>query len=367
MDASLTWDVLRTVPSGRAPLEDELIRLLDANVPSPRDRQVVARVLGWDGQGGCLLAQAGEEAGITRERARQVYDRAAERIRGCKLSSSLDEVLAFVRRRRNRAEEDIQGELQLRRLTNHKFGMQALIQTARLFGRTPGFTLEETGGKRFVVTGAGVVGSILKAALRSSSRFGVQTVREMCVAIPPGLRTANDRLLIRQILGTRNDLRWLDDEEQWFYLASVPRNPIVACIKKLLSFASPVSPADIERATRRLPRKRKTPIPRAALIGLCRDAPFCRMRNGSVELVAAQGAVTPLDGAEGKVCRLLKRHGNELAFECLASLCESAGVTRANLWRIVLHSPLIYRKARKIYRLVTAQPPGLEPVSVRTA
>lgn len=359
--------MLRTSLPGRSPLEDELIRLLEAHVPSARDRQAVARVLGWDGQGGCLLAQAGEELGITRERARQIYDRAAERIRMCQLSPLLDEVLGFVQRRRNRAEEDIQTELQLRRLTKHKIGMRALISTGQLFGRSPRFVLEEAGGKRFVVAGAGVVESVMKAALRSSSRYGLQTVSEMCAAIPVSCRSASDRLLVRQVLATRGDLHWLDDDEQWFWLAAVPRNPIVASVKKLLSFASPVTLADVQRAIQRLPRKRKTPIPRAALAGFCGDAPFCRMRDGMVELVTSPGSAKHLEGAEAKVCRILKRHGNELAFECLAAQCASIGITRANLWRIVLHSPLIYRKARKIYGLVTAQPPGLEAVSVRTA
>ena len=345
--------------STRVLLEDELIRLLEIHVPHGRDRQVVQRVLGWDGQGGCLLAQAGDQFGITRERARQVYDRAIEQIRGCELSSTLGDALAYVHRRRNRAAADIEAELQERGYTRHRFVMRALWNTARAFGRTPKFVLEETGGKLFVVARAGAVPAILKAAQRSSSRYGVQTVEEIGRAIAPDCGSANDRLLVRQVLETRDDLRWLDMRKQWFWLASVPRNPVVRCVKKILQFAGSVRVADIQRAIERLPRKRPTPIPSDALTAFCQQAPFCRVSEGVVERVGSSGAGKPLRRAEAKVCRILKRNGNELKFGCLESLCAAVGISRPNLWRIVQYSPLIFRRAPRVYSVIT---PSVRPI-----
>jgi len=337
-------------------------------VPHSRDRQVVQQVLGWDGEGGCLLAQAGDKFGITRERARQVYDRAIEQVRNCELSSTLGEALACVHARRNRAAEDIEAELQSRGLTRHRFRMRALWNTARAFGRTPRFELEQTGGKQFVVARAGVVRTILKAAQRSSSRYGVQTVAEICSAIAPDCRSASDRLLVRQVLETRDDLRWLDSRKEWFWLASVPRNPVVGCIKKLLQFAGCVRLADIQRANERLPRKRPTPIPRDALLAFCQQALFCRVGDGLVEWVGSLAATKPLRGAEAKVCRILKRNGNELKFGCLEALCAAAGISRPNLWRIVQYSPLIFRRAPRTYSVVTpSSRPAVDAVKERTA
>ena len=130
------------------------------------------RVLGWDGQRGCCLKHAGEEFGITRERARQIYDQAIARIRTAELSSALDEVLALVHRMSNRAAGDIEAELHRRGFTRHPFAIHALLKTAQVFGRVPAFTLEETGGKLFVVAAPGLVPSIIKAALRSSATMG---------------------------------------------------------------------------------------------------------------------------------------------------------------------------------------------------
>src|SRR5581483_998564 len=79
----------------RAPLELELSQIL-ARVKSPRDRALVARHLGWDGDNPCSLKQAGAGFHLTRERARQVYAEALPLLRLSAETSSLDAVLRFI-------------------------------------------------------------------------------------------------------------------------------------------------------------------------------------------------------------------------------------------------------------------------------
>ncbi len=45
---------------------------------------------------------------------------------------------------------------------------------------------------------------------------------------------------------------------------------------------------------------------------------------------------------------------NELAIDRLQALCKSAGVNKPNLWRILVHSPLVFRRAPRIYGLITS-------------
>lgn len=177
---------------------------------------------------------------------------------------------------------------------------------------------------------------------------------DICAAVGPRWCSSRDRTLVRQILATREDVRWLDAQQEWFWLAALPRNPVARCVQKLLAFASPASFADVDRAIRRLPRQPKAPLPREALINLCRQAPFCRVRSGSVELEYLFRPAKLVSRAEATVCRVLRRHGGELSFERLRESCASAGVTHPNLWRIVLHSPLVFRSAPGTYRLITA-------------
>jgi len=349
--------------AGRAPaiagisrrrfLEDELTLLLGA-VPSPRDRQVVRRILGWDGRGGCPIKHAGDEFGITRERARQVYARAVGQIRSRLTGALLDRVLHFVQGRCNQSARSIEAELQHRGFTRHRFALPALVKTAHLFRRKPGFTLEQAGDRLFAVAGPGVVRAVLRAVQRSGTYYGVQTVSEIGVAIGPRYRTSRDPLLVRQILETRSDVRWLDADQEWFWLAALPRNPVVRCVQKLLAFASPASIADLERAILRLPRQRNRPVPHEAILRFCRQAPFCRVRGAAVELQPLYRPANLVSRAEAAVCRILRQHGGELSFERLRASCGPAGITQPNLWRIVLHSPLVFRSAPGTYRLITA-------------
>ncbi len=358
--------MLTGVSGKRTPLEDELTRLLEANVSSARDCRLVRRVLGWDGQRGCCLKHAGEESGITRERARQIFDSVIEQIRTAEISPALDEVLAFVDRMSNRAAEDIETELQAREFTRYPFAMRAVLKTASIFGRVPDFTVEETGGKLFVAAGAGVIQSIIKAALRSSCRLGVQNVSALRSAIPPAHRRLDDILFIRQVLNTRRDIRWLDAEEK-FWLASVPRNPMVRCLKKVICYASPVALSDLHRAIGRLPAKRRATVNRRILINFCKQVPLCRVTNGCVERVTPLAAGNLISDAERIVCRILRNNGNELSVERLQSLCASAGVGMPNLWRILLHSPLIFRRAPRIYSVISATSDPIDAAKRRTA
>lgn len=343
------------------------MRLLESKLASARDCLLVRRVLGWDGKRGCCLKDAGDEFGITRERSRQIYDHAIEQIRTAEVSSTLDEMLAFVSRMSNKAAEDIETALLLRGFTRYRFAIRALLKTAQVFGRTPELTLEETGGKLFVVAGPGIVRSIIKAALRSSSQYGVQNVAGLCSAIPRHHRRRKDRLFVRQVLNTRHDIRWLDTAEETFWLASVPRNPLVWCIKKVVSYTSPVAVSDLHRAIGRLPAKRRTILSRRLFMKFCEQMPFCRVVNGGVERVAPLAASNLISDAELRVCRILRRNGNELSIQRLQDLSASAGVLRPNLWRIVSHSPLIFRRARGVYRVITTRSNSIEVVNERTA
>jgi hypothetical protein len=359
--------MLTSVSRRRTPLEDELTHSLETNVPSARDCRLVRRVLGWDGQRGCCLKDAGDELGITRERARQIYDQAIEQIHTAEVSSVLDGVLAFVNRRSNRAADDIEAELLLRRLTRYPFAIRALVRTAQVFGRAPEFALEETGGKVFVVAGSGVVRSIIKGALRSTGRRGVQKVSALCSAIPEIHRRRNDSLFVRQVLNTRRDIRWLDSDEETFWLASVARNPMVRCLKKVMCYASPVAVSDLHRALGRLPSKQRASLSHRDLVRFCEQVPFCHVANGCVERVTPLVAGALISDAERIVCRILRGNGNELSLQQLQSLCVSAGIGTPNLWRILLHSPLIFRRARRTYSVITASSSPAVAVQERTA
>jgi hypothetical protein len=267
----------------------------------------------------------------------------------------------------NRAADEVEAELQRQGFTRWLFPARALLKTAEIFRRAPGFAVEETGGKLFVVASAGVVRSIIKAALRSTAQQGVQTIAALCCALPRQYRRRNDAHFIRHVLNTRSDIRWLDTAEETFWLASVPRNPMVRCLEKVLSYAGPVSLSDLHRALGRLPAKRRTNLTRRVLMNFCSQVPLCRVTRGCVEPATPLAGSNLVGDSERLVCGILRRNGGALSLERLQSECDLAGVGRPNFWRIVLHSPLIFRRAPRIYGVITAKPRPINAVQERTA
>ena len=151
-------------------------RAVGVQCPQRPGLPLVRRVLGWDGRRGCCLKDAGEEFGITRERARQIYDQAIEQIRTCEVSSTLDEALAFVHAHVQPGRRTIsKPNCSSRRFTRHRICDASPAEDGSSIWARPGIYAGGTGGKLFVVAGAGVVRSIFKAALRSSARWGIQT------------------------------------------------------------------------------------------------------------------------------------------------------------------------------------------------
>ena len=79
-------------------LEDELSDFLGL-AGDDRQRQIVARRLGWDGAGGCTLEVAGVEAGLTREGVRKMEKRVLAPAAGAgapPFAPALDAALEFL-------------------------------------------------------------------------------------------------------------------------------------------------------------------------------------------------------------------------------------------------------------------------------
>ena len=125
--------------------------------------------------------------------------------------------------------------------------------------------------------------------------------------------------------------------------------------------------SDLHRAIGRLPARQRAPSAAACWSRFAARFRFCRVSNGCVERISQPAASTLISGAERMVCQILPQNGNELSIQRLQGLCASAGVSKPNLWRIVLHSPLIFRRAPGIYSVIQASSHALQSVTERTA
>jgi hypothetical protein len=321
-------------------------------VKNARDRSLVARHLGWDGQQPCSLRQAGAGFHLTRERARQVFAEALPLLRVDEGIPSLEAVLAFVRRRQNELVSDVERQLEQKGFTSGRFSLQGVLTAARVLGRAPGFDVEQFGGVWFVGRISQIGRTILNTAMKRVEHYGATRVSVVRLEIVKKLRRRVDDRLVRRILQTRPDIRWLDKSENWFWLTGPPRNRLRTRIQKVLAATPELSVSTLRQAISRdyVPLH----LPESVLRSFCGCLPWCRVSGSTVAARTELSVGELVSGGEAIACSILRQHGGVLELSELQRECYAAGVQRANLWRVLSFSPLIRRLDRELYGLIGA-------------
>jgi hypothetical protein len=332
-------------------LESEISSAL-GQVASERNRQLVARHLGWAGRLPCSLAEAGVQFQLTRERARQVYAAALPVLRRRSVVPALDAVLAFVRGQQLEQISDVEQRLAEQGLTNG-ISLLGVLCAAQVFGRSPGFQLHRVGDALFVGPVLRVARTILNTAMKMVAHNGAVRVSELRREVSRIQGRAVDERLVRRILETRPDISWLDDAGEWFWLTLVPRNRLLARIRKVLAVSPRIQVSKLHWAISRdyLPLR----LPEAVVRSVCAQLSWCRVSNQYVESRVVLPIEDVLVGGEALVYGFLRDHGGVLPLAKLENLCLGRGVQPDNLQRILSFSPLIERTGRGMYGLVGAK------------
>jgi hypothetical protein len=334
----------------RRTLETELSDVLKL-ITSERNRELVARHLGWDGRSPCSLADAGAQHQVTRERARQLYAAALPVMRQNGVVPALDAVLSFVRDQRDELVSDVEQRLMQQGLTGGGISLQGVLRAARVFGRKPGFHLHQLANAVFVGP-TKVAPGVVAAAMKAVARNGAARVSKLCHK-GPRRHGAIDERLIRRILETRPDVRWLDDSREWFWLTSVPRNRLVSRVRKVLAVQPRIPLPKLHQAMSRAYQPIR--LPEWALSAICAQLSWCQVSGQYLEARVVPRAKEVLTGGEAIVCATLREHGGMLALARLEQLCSRAGLKRDNMWRILSFSPAIERFGIGTYGLIGAQ------------
>ena len=129
------------------PIEDELEDIVRAaRISRPRP---VLRYLGWDGAGGSTLQVAADEAGLSRERVRQLADKTKSKVSERSYAPALDRALSHVSTVSGEASL-IEQSLVEAGLARAPFRIEGLLSAASIFGRPCGQSVVVTGSSRLL-------------------------------------------------------------------------------------------------------------------------------------------------------------------------------------------------------------------------
>ncbi|HMC80886.1 MAG TPA: hypothetical protein VKO35_10100, partial [Acidimicrobiia bacterium] len=134
-------------------LEDELSDFLGL-AGDDRQRQIVARRLGWDGAGGCTSEVAGVEAGLTREGVRKMEKRVLAPVAGAgapPFAPALDAALEFLEEAVPGAPAELAHALVDEGILAHQFDLRGLQTAAEVLRRDVPFLLPRPGHASLVL------------------------------------------------------------------------------------------------------------------------------------------------------------------------------------------------------------------------
>ena len=341
-------------------LEDEMLEIC-VSVSNERNGAITTRYRGWDGRGGAVLQEVGDEVGMTRERVRQICVKVEKRLRAMNPAAPvLKRVLNEIAERAPMWSDDLPAVLQEAGLASGTFRAQALVVAAELLGLATAVRVEIVDGRERVTLLDDDSSTELEQLIRLVRRIGRRTVEHWGVGrIQDVARLAEkehgqdvDESFVRDLLSEAEGFRWLDQVRGWYWNADVPRNRLTNQIDKVLSVAKALPVSELRVAVSRNYRMEGQAPPLDILAEFCRQLPN-RVVEGDV--VRADPPLDPVEilaETELLFYRTLKANGSLMSRADLEDACRQQGMNRVTFYIYLGNSAILVCPRRGVYALV---------------
>jgi hypothetical protein len=150
---------------------------------------------------------------------------------------------------------------------------------------------------------------------------------------------------------TLGDLRWLDEDREWFWL-STGRNTLLSRLGKVLAVATRLPIELAHAAVMRDRRMSDTKLPLEVFVNFCTTLDWCRVADGWVFVEGAAPELDELESTESILVDILRAHGPSLKTTDLRQLAMLKGVGDVSFYRTLSDSNVIVRHASDVYGLV---------------
>ncbi|MEX1046382.1 MAG: DNA-directed RNA polymerase subunit alpha C-terminal domain-containing protein [Actinomycetota bacterium] len=339
--------------------EAELLDILES-VASARDAAVVIRYHGWDGAGGTTLQVVGDDLGITRERVRQIIERALSRLpKQPVVAPVLDRALAFVSNHAPIDALELSRSMQAEGITEGYFNPIGLRLAAEVFQREFPVQIDGRGSSMVVVSAedSGGPAEIRFLARKLVSRFGVASVPDIAARLTSSEDADKSERMVRETLQVNPECVWLDEEQVWFWLQSVShnRNRLLNYAAKISSVAPRVSIGEMRTGLGRHYRMKGFAPPTRVLEHLFEVVGRYRVQDGYVSANPPFDPDEVLGGVEKTMMAVLRELGPVLPVRQFEDECFKRGVNRSTFWVYIQYWPIFVRVAPSLYSYVGAE------------
>ena len=317
----------------------------------------VMRYYGWDGLGGSTLQVAGDLAGTTRERVRQVADKVEKVLAGGRtFAPVLDRALdlldeacvdrAFV------LADGIENAILESDVATEPFRIEGLMRAAEILGRPLPWQLTRVADARVLLSqdGAEQIAAVHRAARKILDQWGVTTVAEVEAQVQSAVGTGI-RPGVAGIVQMLPGFAWLDESTGWFWIGPAFGARLTNQIQKIMAVSPTITLSELRAGIGRPYRMQGFAPPKRVLAALLAARGGYRIDRETVIADAAPTWNVELSGVERILVDLLRQRGGIARREDLEADSIARGVKRGTFYVNLGYSPVIARIAPGIYAL----------------
>jgi hypothetical protein len=345
-------------------LEEELENLVRSTVKGISDRNfsIVAQFFGFDGAGKKTLEEVGQIFDVTRERIRQITSKFSKRVhdRGLYLPTlrlACRQILDCL----PSTSGAISRSLQKQGITRTEFDISGIVAAARLLEEDDILDIASIGEGGLIVRNneANYFKLVPRMARAIVRAFGCGHIEHILADLETEPGRTIEAHQVANILNRNPEIRWLNQEHEWFTIVEAKRNRLSNIVRKVLSVAPKISHLELRGAIKRVHRLDGFAPPSEILKAFCASLPFCDVAGEDVVASQSIALSETLGEIERSFYDVLRQHGPAMNIGALREECLKRGMNANSFYQYVTYSPIICRLVREIYALVGADvPPG---------
>lgn len=333
---------------------EEIDAILSA-ILEGRNRELVGKYWGFVGDKPRTLESVGQEYGMTRERVRQIAQKAEDAVRDMWLpTDNIELALKQLARRAPLSLSEAQGFVS-KQEGDPNLTVESLLNAADVFD-LPCDTKIVREGDAYFVDKSDRTPSIHEMVIdfrKATSKSGCINIDRMSLRLTGGLDSAQT---IKSVLKGLPETIWLDDGHSWAASAAPERSRLGNNIRKVLTVCDGIHVSELRNAVLRYHRISFAP-PQAVLLAFASKIAGYEVKDGKI-FRPKDFVPFELGELEAVLFDCFRTLGSPLPREKIEDFCiDHRGVNVNSFWVYLIYSPLVQRIAPGIFGLVGAPVP----------
>ena len=348
-------------------LEDEARQVFASVESTDRNVDMLMSLLGFDGHPPKTLETVGVVHDLTRERVRQIADRARASFSiKWRPTPCLDEALELLEQLEPTGADQFSEALVQRGIGLIQIHPQAVAEFAEFTGKKADIRRCMIGADEVYCSPRSekLIRQCARELRRATSAMGCTSLDRIAVVVGVPLEET-DR--IKAVLQLLSETVWLGSSETWAMSSRPTRNRVANMAEKIFAVTESITLPELRRCLSRSHRLAMVPAA-DALTGLLQLKEIATSDGDSMRRLR-DFSTDCLGSIELPFFLAFKEHGSPLSREQIEDICvDGYGVHPTSFWVSLSYSPIVTKLAPGVYSLAGADvPPGaVETVRLRT-